>query len=135
MAWLLRTQGESDRGGEVSAKNPDKSEVICLLSQLRNGKAAAADQLFEILKGDFLGRLAARYVKAEPGDQTVQPATLANEAYFKVFPNEGIDRQDRALFLAVIARHARHLLLERVRPVNRSEEPGGSEVNAVVFHF
>lgn len=123
----------SDSGGEVSAKNLDKSQVRCLLSQLRNGKAAAADQLFEILKGD-LERLAARYVKAESSDQTVQPAMLAKEAYFKVFPKEGIDRQDRAHFLAFVARHARHLLLDRIRQ-NRSEEPGASDVNAVVFHF
>jgi RNA polymerase sigma-70 factor, ECF subfamily len=98
-------------------------EITGLLQRWRLGDAEAADRLTELVYDD-LHRIAAREMRREHGEHTLQTTAVLHEAYLKIFRAEPAKWNDRAHFYAVAARQLRRVLLDHARRAH-SEKRGG----------
>jgi RNA polymerase sigma-70 factor (ECF subfamily) len=96
-------------------------EVTLLLDAMRHGQRDAESQLLTIVY-DELRRLAARYLRRERPDHTLQATALVHEAYLKLAGREA-SWQNRAHFFGVAAQVMRHILVDHAR-VHRAEKRG-----------
>src|SRR5260221_5406773 len=78
------------------------------------GDPGAADALFEAVYAD-LRRLAARYLRDERPDHTLQPTALVHEAYLRLIGGTPISWQNRAQFFSVASQVMRHVLVDHAR--------------------
>ncbi len=62
-----------------------------------------------------LRRLAARYLRSERPDHTLQPTALVNEAYLYLADQQGVVWQNRAHFIAIAANTMRRVLVDHAR--------------------
>jgi RNA polymerase sigma-70 factor (ECF subfamily) len=93
---------------------PSAGEVTRLLVQLRSGNPEAEAELIPLVY-ERLHRLAARYMRGERPDHTLQATALVNEAYLRLVPQEGRGWEDRVHFFAVASRLMRQILVEHAR--------------------
>jgi len=100
--------------------------ITGLLQNWRAGDQRAADRLVELVYGE-LHAIAAREMRRELGQHTLQTTALVHEAYLRLFGSEPVEYRDRAHFLAVAARQLRRVLVDHARRV-RSEKRGGGQV-------
>jgi RNA polymerase sigma factor (TIGR02999 family) len=101
-------------------------DITGLLHRWRLGDVEAANQLMELVYGD-LHRIAAREMRREHGEHTLQTTAILHEAYLRLFQSEPVAWKDRAHFYAVAARQLRRVLLDHARRAH-SEKRGGSIV-------
>lgn len=73
---------------------------------------------------DELHRVAARYLRKERSDHTLQPTALVNEAYLKLVDISSVEWQDRAHFFAVSSNVMRRILVDYAR-AEITEKRGG----------
>ena len=76
---------------------------------------------------DELHRMAAREMRREHGEHTLQTTAVVHEAYLRLAQSEPVDWKDRAHFFAVAARQLRRVLVDHARR-QRSEKRGGDVV-------
>ncbi|HET8783594.1 MAG TPA: ECF-type sigma factor [Pyrinomonadaceae bacterium] len=81
------------------------------------------DQLLPLVYDD-LRRLAARYMRNERSEHTLQPTALVNEAYIRL-AGVKVSWNDRRHFLAVVARVMRRLLVDHARTRQRAKRENG----------
>jgi RNA polymerase sigma-70 factor (ECF subfamily) len=105
-------------------------DVSRLLSEYRHGDRDALDRLIPLVYAE-LRRIAARRLRAERGDHTLQPTALVNEAYVRLVERPNADWQDRAHFLACAARLMRQILVDHARD-RRAEKRGGDRVRVTL---
>jgi RNA polymerase sigma-70 factor, ECF subfamily len=106
---------------------PDPESVTALLLAYQQGNASARDKLIAVVYDD-LRRLAARYLRVERRDHTLQPTALVHELYVRLFTNSGtITWQNRAHFFAVAAHSLRHILVDYAR-AHQAKKRGGAQV-------
>jgi RNA polymerase sigma-70 factor (ECF subfamily) len=101
------------------------SEVTRLLRAWSDGNEAALDQLIPIIY-DELRSLAARYLRRERKDHTLQPTALVNEAYLRLIDQRQVQWQNRAHFLGVAAQMMRRILVDHAKSHNRVKRGGGA---------
>jgi RNA polymerase sigma factor (TIGR02999 family) len=101
--------------------SPD--DVTRLLDEHRNGNEAALAQLIPLVF-DELRRIAARYMRRERPNHTLQPTALVHEAYLRLADQKDARWENRAHFLGCAARIMRHLLVDSAR-ARRAEKRGG----------
>ncbi len=107
--------------------DPNDSPAITeLLHGWRLGDAKAADQLMEVVYRE-LHEMAAREMRRESKEHTLQTTALMHEAYLRLCRSEPIDWKDRAHFYAVAAQQLRRVLVDHARRV-QSEKRGGDVV-------
>ncbi len=99
-------------------------DITGLLHRWRLGDVEAADQLVELVYAD-LHRIAAREMRREHGEHTLQTTAVLHEAYLKIFHSEPAEWNDRAHFYAVAARQLRRVLLDHARRANSEKRGGG----------
>jgi RNA polymerase sigma factor (TIGR02999 family) len=104
----------------------DTHEITGLLLKWRAGETEAASRLMELVYKELRG-LAARQMRYERGEHTLQATALVHEAYLRLCGSEPIDWQNRAHFLAVAAQQMRRVLVDHARRVH-SEKRGGDQV-------
>jgi RNA polymerase sigma factor (TIGR02999 family) len=104
---------------------PSPSEVTRLLKDWSGGDSAALDQLIPIVY-DELRAVAARYLRRERQDHTLQPTALVNEAYLRLIDQKQVQWQNRAHFVAVAAQMMRRILVDHARNHNRAKRGGGA---------
>src|SRR5437667_287709 len=104
---------------------PSTSEVTRLLKDWSSGDAAALDQLIPILYNE-LRAVAARYLRRERPDHTLQPTALVNEAYLRLIDQKQVQWQNRAHFVGVAAQMMRRILVDHAKSHNRSKRGGGA---------
>ena len=75
----------------------DSHNITDLLLRWRSGQTGAADQLMELVYGE-LHQMAARQMRRERGEHTLQATAVVNEAYLRLCRSEPITWQDRAHF-------------------------------------
>lgn len=102
---------------------PSKSEITALLMQLQGGDRGAEARLIDAVYPE-LKRIAARQMRSERPDHTLQATALANEAYLKLTHRKDANWQNRAHFFAVAARVMRRILLDYARS-HRAQKRGG----------
>jgi RNA polymerase sigma factor (TIGR02999 family) len=100
--------------------------ITALLDRWRSGDNQAANQLMELVYGE-LHRIAAREMRREHGEHTLQTTALVHEAYLRICRSEPIEWKDRAHFYAVAARQLRRVLVDHARR-RLSEKRGGGGV-------
>ncbi len=95
-------------------KSNRSSRVTQLLEKFEPGDRHAAEQLFAEVYSE-LRALAARYLRRERKDHTLQPTALVHEVYLKLVGQTHVDWQGRAHFLAVAAHAMRQILVDHAR--------------------
>ena len=72
-----------------------------------------------------LRRIAARYLRHERVNHTLQPTALVHEAYFKLIDQDHARWQNRAQFLGVAAQLMRRILVDHAREHAAAKRGGG----------
>jgi RNA polymerase sigma factor (TIGR02999 family) len=102
----------------------DSHTITALLAQWRSGDKDAANRLMELVYGE-LHRIAAREMRREQGEHTLQTTAIVHEVYLRLCRSEPIDWKDRAHFYAVAARQLRRVLVDHARRVHSEKRGDG----------
>jgi RNA polymerase sigma factor (TIGR02999 family) len=105
---------------------PSPKEVTRLLKDWGSGDSTALDQLIPIVY-DELRAVAARYLRRERQDHTLQATALVNEAYLRLIDQKQVQWQNRAHFMGVAAQMMRRILVDHARSHNRAKRGGGAQ--------
>jgi len=95
----------------VSATSESPTELLIAWGE---GESAARDRLIPLVYGE-LRRLAARYMRNERRDHTLQTTALVNEVYLRLVEANRIEVKSRAHFFALAAQMMRRLLVDSAR--------------------
>ena len=88
--------------------------VTALLADWSRGDTAAFEQLLPLVY-DELRRIAARQLRSERANHTLQPTALVHEVYVRLIDQRQVNWQDRAHFLGVAAQTMRRILVDHAR--------------------
>ena len=99
-------------------------EITGLLDRWRLGDRDAANELMELAYAD-LHRIAAREMRREHGEHTLQTTAVLHEAYLRIFRSTPVKWKDRSHFYAVAAQQLRRVLLDHARRVLSEKRGGG----------
>jgi RNA polymerase sigma factor (TIGR02999 family) len=100
-------------------------EVTRLLQALKSGDRDAESKLLGIVYGE-LHRMAARHMRRERADHTLQATALIHEAYVRLIDQRGKDWQNRAHFFGIAAQVMRRILVDYAR-MHRTVKRGGGQ--------
>jgi len=92
----------------------DQTLISGLLDDLRHGDPEAFPKLIPVVYSE-LRRLAARYLKREKPDHSLQTTDLVHEAYLRLAGREEKKWQNRAHFFAIAAGAMRGILVDHAR--------------------
>ena len=95
----------------MMAALPDAS---ALLAEWGRGNRDALDQLLPLVYTE-LRRIAARQLRRERTEHTLQPTALVHEVYLKLVDQRQVDWHGRAHFFGVAARVMRRILVDHAR--------------------
>ena len=110
----------------MSDDDPARTQVTRLLQDMSAGRAAASNELFELLY-DELRRLAAARVAAMDPGQTMQATALVHEVWMRLGQAGAARWDSRAHFFGAVARAMRQILVDQHRHRNRQKRGGGVE--------
>ena len=99
------------------------SDVTRLLLDLTNGRREATDGLLPLVYAE-LRDLAARLLRNERPDHTLQPTALVHEAYLRLVDQRVGTWENRAHFLGVAAQAMRRILVDHARRRNAAKRGG-----------
>ena len=99
-------------------------DVTALLGDWSRGNRAALDQLLPLVYAE-LRRVAARQLRKERPDHTLQPTALVHEAYIRLVDQRQVDWQNRAHFFGVAAQFMRRILVDHARRHGASKRGDG----------
>src|SRR5262245_358263 len=102
----------------------DSREVTRLLLSWQSGDKVALDRLLPLVY-DELHRLAAKQLRNERSDHTLQPTALIHEAYMRMIQQQLPDWKNRAHFFGVAAHLMRQVLVDHARK-HRAHKRGGA---------
>jgi RNA polymerase sigma-70 factor, ECF subfamily len=108
---------------------PDRSRVTRLLKQVRDGDANALNLLLPLVYDD-LRAAAARSLRAERQEHTLQPTALVHEAYIRLV-GQRTPWRNRAHFLAIAGQAMRRILVDYAR-AHRASKRGGAAVHVAL---
>lgn len=108
---------------ESVENSPDITEI---LKEWSAGNEEVLDELMPLVYAE-LHRQAARYLRRERAEHTLQTTALINEAYLKLVNQKGVRWQNRAHFFAIAAQAMRRILVDYAK-TRRREKRGGSGV-------
>ena len=99
-----------------------------LLLSISSGNRNAIQQLMPLVY-DELRAIAAKRLKQERSDHTLQPTALVNEAFLRLADQTRVDWQGKAHFCAVAATMMRRILVDHARRRSAvKREAGGHQV-------
>jgi RNA polymerase sigma-70 factor (ECF subfamily) len=93
---------------------PRPADVTAMLQAWRRGQRDAADELMPLVY-DQLRAIAARYLRRERPDHTLEPTALVHEVYLRLIDQKAAEWQDRAHFFAIAAKLMRRILVDHAR--------------------
>ncbi len=102
-------------------------KITELLHEWSDGDGTALDELFPLVY-DELHRQAARHLRRERQDHTLQTTALIHEAYLKLIDQREVNWESRTHFFAIAAQMMRRILIDYARAKHR-EKRGGDAVN------
>lgn len=102
------------------------TDITGILREWSDGKAEALDALLPLVY-DELHRQAARFLRNERREHTLQPTALINEAYIKLIDSADINWQGRTHFFAIAATQMRRVLVDHARAKHRMKR-GGDDI-------
>ena len=89
-------------------------QITSLLAGCRGGDRAAWDELLSLI-GTELHRLARCHLARERPDHSIQPSSLVQETFLRLFCGADPGWQNRAHFLAAASQVMRHVLVDYAR--------------------
>jgi RNA polymerase sigma factor (TIGR02999 family) len=101
----------------------EKPDVTQLLQRVSAGTGDALNDLLEVVHGE-LRRQAARYLRRERHNHTLQPTALVNEAFMKLVDQRNVQWQNRAHFFGVAAQAMRRIVIDHARARQRIKRGG-----------
>lgn len=101
-----------------------RQDVTALLRAWSQGDAEAGERLLPIVYGE-LRRQAARMLRRERRDHTLQPTALVHETYLRLVEQRAADWRNRAQFFGVAAGAMRRILVDHARR-HGARKRGGS---------
>jgi RNA polymerase sigma factor (TIGR02999 family) len=104
-----------------------KSDVTLLLANWSRGDRAALDQLLPLIYAE-LRRVAARQLRRERPDHTLQPTALVNEVYLRLVDQHRPSWRDRAHFFGAAAQAMRRILVDHARRHGATKRGKGLQV-------
>ena len=104
----------------MTEKPPDVTQI---LQRISAGNGDALNDLFEAVDAE-LRRQAARYLRRERQNHTLQPTALVNEAFMKLVDQRNVQWQNRAHFFGVAAQAMRRIVIDHARTRNRIKRGG-----------
>ena len=106
-------------------KTTSSSDVTELLRAWADGNQEALNRLIPLVYQE-LHRLAARYMRKERPNHTLQTSALVNEAYLRLVDQKNVRWQNRAHFFGVAAQLMLRILVDHAR--TRASLKGGAGV-------
>jgi RNA polymerase sigma factor (TIGR02999 family) len=98
-------------------------DVTRLLEDVSAGNENALERLIPVVYAE-LRRQAARYLRRERPDHTLQPTALVNEAFLRLVDQRNVRWQNRAHFFGVAAQSMRRILVDHARTRQRIKRGG-----------
>ncbi len=98
----------------TSQSTPTPAEITSLLEALRSGDAGASERLLPLVY-DALHEIAARQLRGERPDHTLQATILIHDAWLRLTADRHTPWQDRRHFFALASRAMRRLLVDHAR--------------------
>jgi RNA polymerase sigma factor (TIGR02999 family) len=108
----------------------EPKEVTQKLQAWSEGNSEALDELLPIVY-DELHKQAARFLRRERNDHTLQTTALIHEAYLKLVGQKNVHWQNRAHFFGIAAQMMRRVLIDYARTKHR-EKRGGDDVKVTL---
>ena len=98
-------------------------DVTALLERWRSGEAGLLPRIVPLVYAD-LRRLAARSLRGERADHTLQPTALVHEAYLRLAGSQPPALESRDHFLCMAARLMRQILVDHSRRAGAAKRGG-----------
>src|SRR3954449_2024961 len=99
-------------------------DVTALLGDWSRGNRTALNRLLPLVYAE-LRRVAARQLRNERAEHTLQPTALIHEAYIRLVDQRQVDWQNRAHFFGVAAQVMRRILVDHARRHDASKRGDG----------
>ena len=114
------------KSDNVETMNEYTASITALLQAAASGERNDVDALMGAIYDD-LHRLAAKHLRSERVDHTLQPTALVHEAYLKLIDQHATSWRDRNHFFAIAARVIRRILVDHARGRNAVKRGAGNE--------
>ena len=98
--------------------------VTALLGDWSRGDRGALNELLPLVYAE-LRRIAARKLRSERANHTLQPTALVHEVYLRLVDQRQVDWQNRAHFFGVAAQVMRRILVDHARRHGASKRGEG----------
>src|SRR5688572_31758571 len=112
------------RSGREDGEADGRGDVTRVLDDMAAGKAAAAAELFPLVERE-LRSLAARLMRSERRDHTLQPTALVSEAWLRLAGSASASASCRTQFFAIAARAMRQVLVDHARERGAAKRGSG----------
>jgi RNA polymerase sigma factor (TIGR02999 family) len=109
------------------------SQVTQLLVLWSQGDQNALEELLPLIYEECK-QMAARQLRREREDHTLNPTALVHELYFKLVDQRSATWQNRAQFFALAAQLMRRILVDYARARNTSKRGGSAIVVTLTSH-
>lgn len=108
-------------------KNPDPTsrEITAMLRQWEKGDRTALEELMPLVY-DELHKQAARYLRRERADHTLQTTALIHEAFLKLVGQREARWESRTHFFAIAAQAMRRILIDHARAKHQAKRGGAN---------
>jgi len=103
--------------------NDDQAHLTQLLQQVNSGHAESLEQLMPAVYNE-LRKQAARHLRRERRNHTLQPTALVNEAFMKLIDQRQVHWQNRAHFFGIAAQAMRRIMIDHARTRQRVKRGG-----------
>lgn len=103
--------------------NQPDGDITQLLQRVSSNRGEGLDQLLEAVYAE-LRRQAARYLRRERNNHTLQPTALVNEAFMKLVDQRNVQWQNRAHFFGIAAQAMRRIVIDHARARQRVKRGG-----------
>ena len=111
---------------EAKGAEMESQDVTGMLVKWGEGDEGVLNRLLPAVY-DELHRMAARYLRRERPDHTLQPTALINEAYLRLVDQNSVTWQNRAHFFGIAANAMRRILVDHARG-HQAAKRGGSVI-------
>jgi len=103
---------------------PPDTDLTDALGAHAKGDSGAAARLLPLVYNE-LRALAARFMRREKPDHTLQPTALVHEAYVRLVDESRVDWRGKTHFFALAARQMRRVLIDSARSHQAQKRGGG----------
>lgn len=102
---------------------PERESVTGLLLAWKSGDESALEAVMPLVENE-LRRIAARHMRGERPNHTLQTTALVNEAYMRLVKQEDVEWHSRAHFYAIASRIMRRILIDHAKSQQRKKRGG-----------